>query len=193
MAERFIAFDVETPNGANDRMSAIGVSVVEQGRIIEEFSTLVNPETYFHYFNIQLTGITPEAVSTAPTFPLLWQRLEPLLSGGLLLAHNAPFDMGVLGKCLRAYGIVWKPFADYACTCRMSRACFPTLENHRLNTVCEHLHISLSHHQAASDSRACAEIFCACREMGLDVNRFRRTYDFTELCTLQESRRVRRR
>lgn len=188
MEERYIAFDVETPNGANDRMSAIGVSIVEQGRIVEEFTTLVNPETHFNYFNVLLTGITPEAVCTAPTFPQLWHRLKPLLSDGLLLAHNAPFDMGVLGKCLRAYSIEWKPLADYACTCRMSRACFPSLENHRLNTVCKYLDISLSHHQALSDSRACAEIFCACREKGIDVDRFRRTYDFNGLRTLQTSR-----
>ena len=44
---RYIAFDVETPNSANDRMSAIGAAVVEDGRIVETFSTLVNPETAF--------------------------------------------------------------------------------------------------------------------------------------------------
>ena len=47
MSEKYIVFDVETPNSANDRMSAIGLAVVEGNRIVEEFSTLINPEVYF--------------------------------------------------------------------------------------------------------------------------------------------------
>ena len=67
MSEKYIVFDVETPNSANDRMSAIGLAVVEGNRIVEEFSTLINPEVYFNRFNIQLTGISPEDVVDAPT------------------------------------------------------------------------------------------------------------------------------
>ena len=47
MEDRYIVFDVETPNPANDRMSAIGVTVVENGMITKELSTLINPETCF--------------------------------------------------------------------------------------------------------------------------------------------------
>ena len=67
MPERYIAFDVETPNYANDRMSAIGITVVENDTIVDEFATLVNPESHFDYFNIQLTGITPEMAAEAAT------------------------------------------------------------------------------------------------------------------------------
>ena len=44
---RYVVFDVETPNSSNNRMSAIGIAVVEDGRLVKELSTLVNPETYF--------------------------------------------------------------------------------------------------------------------------------------------------
>ena len=44
MTERYIAFDVETPNCANDRMSAIGITVIEDGVIVDDFYSLVNPE-----------------------------------------------------------------------------------------------------------------------------------------------------
>ena len=93
---RYIAFDVETPNRFNSRMSAIGIAVVEDGRITEEFFSLVDPEQPFDWFNTQLTGIDSEAVQGAPTFWELWPRIEPLMSSGVLVAHNAPFDMGVL-------------------------------------------------------------------------------------------------
>ncbi len=184
MPERYIAFDVETPNAANDRMSAIGVAVVEGGAVVEEFSTLVNPETYFNAFNVQLTGITPGMAAEAPTFPELWPILAPILESGLLTAHNAPFDMSVLSKCLRAYGIPWRPVVDYACTCRMGRRCFPELANHRLDTLCTYLDISLDHHRAGSDSRACGELLLRCLDHGADIERFRRHYDLLRARTI---------
>ena len=119
MAERYVAFDVETPNAANNRMSAIGIAVVEHGEVTEEFYTLVNPEAPFDPFNIALTGITPEAAAEAPAFPEVWPRLEPLLGSGVLAAHSAPFDLSVLAKCLRDYGIRWRASIPYVCTCQM--------------------------------------------------------------------------
>ena len=79
---RYIAFDVETPNWANDRMSSIGVAVVEDGKIVERFSSLIQPETHFDSFNVALTGITPQMVADAPTFAQLWPLLRPLLESG---------------------------------------------------------------------------------------------------------------
>ena len=68
MEERYVAFDVETPNAQNRRMSAIGVSVIERGEIVQELYTLVDPQTHFDPFNIALTGITPEQVRGQPDF-----------------------------------------------------------------------------------------------------------------------------
>lgn len=187
MPERYIAFDVETPNYANNRMSAIGIAVVENGAIVDEFSTLVNPESRFDYFNIQLTGITPEMAAEAPTFSELWPTIDLLLSSGLLIAHNAPFDMGVLSKCLRAYGIRWREAADYACTCQMGRHCCPELPNHKLNTLCDHFGIELNHHQAGSDSRACGELLMNYMRCGMDVSAFRRSYDLLHVRTKKEN------
>ena len=111
MEERYVAFDVETPNAQNRRMSAIGVSVIERGEIVQELYTLVDPQTHFDPFNIALTGITPEQVRGQPDFPALWQLLEPMLAGCILVAHNAPFDLRVLASCLHDYRIDWKPEA----------------------------------------------------------------------------------
>lgn len=188
LREHYIAFDVETPNSANDRMSAIGIAVIENGAVVDAFATLVNPETYFNGFNIQLTGITPEMAAQAPTFGELWPTLAPILSSGMLIAHSAPFDMGVLAKCLRAYGISWRASAEYACTCQMGRRCFPTLPNHKLNTLCTYLNIELDHHQAGSDARACAELMLHFLKQGVDVNQFRRKYDLVHARTLQQSK-----
>ena len=58
----YIVFDVETPNHANDRMSAIGITAVRDNKIAANYFSLVDPETHFDYFNTQLTGIDAEKV-----------------------------------------------------------------------------------------------------------------------------------
>ena len=176
---RFVAFDVETPNRLSNRMSAIGISVIEDGVIVDEYYTLVNPETHFDYFNTQLTGISEETVWDAPTFPEVWAQIEPILSEGLLAAHNAVFDMGVLKKCLNAYEIDWKPYVRYICTVQMGRRLLPGMR-HNLNVLCDYYGIALDHHQAASDSRACAQILLRYLDAGADVRQFIRTCRLTD-------------
>ncbi len=174
---RFIIFDVETPNYRCNRMSAIGITVLEDGVITNEFSSLINPETDFDAFNIRLTGIDEELVRDAPTFPDLWPQIELLMSSGLLVAHNAVFDLGVLKKCLDYYEIDWKPYAHYLCTVQMGRRILPGM-SHKLNTLCDYYGITLKHHQAESDSHACAEILLRYLESGADVRQHIRTYSF---------------
>lgn len=185
MNKRYIAFDVETPNYSNDRISSIGITVIENGTVVEDFYSLVNPEVYFDPFNIHLTGITPEMVAAQPAFPELWEEIAPVMGSGLLIAHNAPFDMGVLASCLSAYQVEWRPFTYYACTCVMGRACYPDLENHKLSTLCKYLGLSLDHHNALSDSRACAELLLDFMRHSLKVDRFLRQYDIKQRRTLR--------
>ncbi len=190
MADRYIAFDVETPNYANDRMSAIGITVVEYGEIVQEISTLINPQADFNYFNIKLTGITPDMVADKPSFPELWSEIEHIMDSGLLIAHNAPFDMSVLAKCLRHYGIDWRPLTAYACTCAMGRACYPRLENHKLSTLCDYREIALNHHDAGSDSHACAMLLLDYIDQGINVQRYLRDYDLQNICTVRKRNRT---
>ncbi len=183
---KFVVFDVETPNSQNNRMSAIGICVVAYGQITREFYSLVNPETYFNRFNIELTGITPDMAIGAPCFSELWCEIEPLMSGGILVAHNAAFDMSVLSKCLRAYSITWNQYVPYICTCQMSRRLLPELPSHKLNVVSEYLDIELNHHEAMSDSRAAAEILI---RLGTNCNLryFMRKYDTDNMCTVKQN------
>ncbi len=175
--KRFIAFDVETPNRDNNRMSAIGITVIEDGIITEEYYSLVDPETSFDYFNTKLTGINEETVWNAPTFPEIWEQIEPVMSSGLIVAHNAVFDLGVLKKCLSGYEIEWKPYVRYICTVQMGKRVLPNM-SHKLDALCTHYDIDLDHHQAASDSRACAKILLKYIEDGADISNHIRTYSF---------------
>lgn len=185
MEEKYIVFDTETPNRRNDRMCSIGICVVERGRIIEEQYELVEPEETFDDFHVGLHGISPELVRGKPTFAALWEKLRPWMEGGILVAHNAQFDMAVLAKCLAHYQIHWRSRVPYACTCRMGRACYPEAPNHKLDTLCRLLGIELDHHNAASDSRACAQLLLSYLERGWKVHSFSRVYDMERIATVK--------
>jgi len=173
---RYIVFDVETPNRENSRMSAIGISVIENGCIVDSFFSYVDPEQPFDSFNSELTGIDENTVADAPTFPELWQQIEPLMDCGILVAHNAQFDMGVLRNCLHDYGVRWKPSAQAICTVLIGRSILPDI-SHKLNNMCSYYGICLDHHQADSDSHACAEILLRYMQDGTKVDQYIREYE----------------
>ena len=122
---RFIVFDVETPNRYNNRMSAIGIDVIEDGVIVGEYYSLVNPEQPFDYFNTRLTGISAETVAGSPTFPELWDEIEPLMSSGLLVAHNAIFDMNVLKNACAITKSTGNRMCAIPALCSLADGCSP--------------------------------------------------------------------
>ena len=97
------------------------------------------------------------------------------MDSGILVAHNAVFDLSVLKACLTAYNITWKKSVRYLCTVQAGRKLLPDMK-HNLNVMCEHYGISLDHHKADSDSRACAEILLRYIADGADEKQFIRTY-----------------
>ena len=126
--KRYFVFDVETPNGSNDRISSIGFVLIEDSQITETGEYLVNPEVRFRDKNIELTGITPNAVKDAPLFPEVWAKLAPLADSSILVAHNARFDLGVLEKTAAAYNMVL-PAVSYLCTMELAKNYLPFLSH----------------------------------------------------------------
>lgn len=171
----YIVFDVETPNRYNNRMSAIGLTKITDGVITDSFFSYVNPEVPFDSFNTELTGISATTVANAPIFSKLWETIKPWMDSGILVAHNAVFDLSVLKACLTVYNITWKKSVRYLCTVQAGRKLLPDMK-HNLNVMCEHYGISLDHHKADSDSRACAEILLRYIADGADEKQFIRTY-----------------
>ena len=174
---RFIAFDIEMPGQKDMRISAIGITVVEDGEIVDKRFYLVNPECRFDPYVIKLIGITPEMVNDKPTFPFVWKEIEEIMSSGILVAHGAAGDMKTLCECLRHYSIRWKDTAEFICTCDMGLACYPHLNGHGLDTLCEHIGFKLNHHNALSDSEGCARILLDFLNNGADIEKFKYTFD----------------
>jgi len=102
MLSGMLFFDVETPNRQNSKICSIGVVRTDQcGHTEYENSFLVDPEQGFDSRNIGIHGITPSQVHGQPTFDRLWAaELRSVFSDCVVVAHNACFDINVLGKTL---------------------------------------------------------------------------------------------
>ena len=152
----FLAIDFETANNARDSACAIGLVRVEDNVIVEKQTHLIKPP-YRDFLYTYIHGITYSEVREAPTFGELWERIEPLFEGvDFLVAHNSSFDEGVLRACCRRYGVSY-PEIPFQCTVKISRKLWK-IKPTRLNNVCDHFGISLNHHEAGSDTEACARI-----------------------------------
>ncbi|WP_119677433.1 exonuclease domain-containing protein [Indioceanicola profundi] len=153
-----VAIDFETANEQRNSACAIGLSWVEDGRVVRTEEFLIRPpELRFTPFTIAVHGIRPQDVAHEPEFPDVWARLLPDLAGCTLIAHNASFDMGVLRAMLEHYRMD-VPGHGFLCTLVTARRLWPELERHKLNHLAWHFGIELDHHKAGSDAQACAEI-----------------------------------
>ncbi|CAH0418783.1 3'-5' exonuclease [Periweissella ghanensis] len=155
----FIAFDFETANASRNSAVSLALTVVRNDQIVDEFYSLLNPHTDFHWRNVQIHGIRATDVIDAPTFSELWPVIAPFFAPDkLVIAHNAPFDNSVLKASLAANDISLPSYQSLD-TVRVAKKAFPNLSNHKLNTVAEYLQIPLDHHHnALDDSVAAANI-----------------------------------
>lgn len=155
----FVAMDFETASGKRYSACSLALTIVRNSQVVDEFYSLIKPDTDFFWRNVQIHGIHERDVANAPTFPEVWEHVAPFFQRDrLVIAHNAPFDNGVLRSSLEHYNL---PAARYLTldTVKTSRKFFPEFPNHKLNTVCDELNIDLHHHHnALDDSLACANI-----------------------------------
>jgi DNA polymerase-3 subunit epsilon len=153
---KFLALDFETANYYGDSACALGLAVVENGQIVRSNAYLIKPPyTWFHFTYIH--GIKWNDVQHQPTFGEQWPVFLEYFEGvDFVVAHNAGFDKGVLKACCQRYGLE-VPDLEFKCTVRLSRSVlgiYPT----KLPMVCKQLGIELKHHDALSDTLACAMI-----------------------------------
>lgn len=152
----FLAIDFETANYGRDSACAVGLVKVKDNIIIEKQTHLIRPPSNFFVFSY-LHGIEWNDVKDAPDFGQLWPVIKPLFDDvDFMVAHNSSFDEGVLKACCQRYNIEY-PGIPFQCTVKISRklwGIYPT----KLNIVCRHFNIPLNHHDAGSDTEACAQI-----------------------------------
>ncbi len=159
----FVVFDLETTGAKTPpcRITEIGAYKIKNGKVVEEFQTLVNPETPIPPFITGLTGISDRMVAGAPRFPDVAKNFLDFIGESVLVAHNAHFDMRFLNHEIGRMYENYRVGNPHLCTVHLSRKLLPDLENHRLHTVAEYYSIYIKNrHRAADDALATANIFC---------------------------------
>ena len=155
--KNYIVLDLETPNRLNENISSIALLIVKDNKIVKKIDQLINPQTYFEKFNIDLTGITPDMVKDSPTFDEYWNEISQYLVDNIIVGHNVQFDLRVLSTTLKNYGLEIPEF-DYYCTLSLSRKFF-NLKSYKLSNVAKHLNIRYRPHIALDDAYASYKIF----------------------------------
>ena len=155
----FAAIDFETANKECTSVCSVGVVVYRNGVKVDEFYSLIKPEPeYYNYWNTQVHGLTDEDTRNAEVFPRVWEKIEPLIEGLPLVAHNKSFDERCLKAVFRCYQMDY-PDYEFHCTYQAARRAFPQAENHQLHTISALCGYELeNHHHALADADACAAI-----------------------------------
>ena len=157
--------DVETTGAhpAWDRVTEIAVVEVDQGDVVAEWSTLVNPGTSIPAAIQALTGITNEMVAGAPAFEAIAEEIYQRLEGRVFVAHNARFDYGFLRHEFERSGLRFH--ARTLCTVKLSRRLYPDHRRHNLDSLIERhgLHCS-ARHRALGDAQAVWQFLCVATE-----------------------------
>lgn len=164
----YVVVDVETTGGNAqwNRVTEIGAVRVRNGKIIEEWSSLINPQRRIPGNIVSLTGITDDMVADAPLFADIADEFREFLDKAMFVAHRAKFDFSFIKSEYERIGEELR--CPTLCTVVESRRHFPGLPSYSLANLSAHFEISLeSHHRALCDARATAEILIKINEKRL--------------------------
>lgn len=163
----YVAFDVETTGfGKNDRIVEIGFVVFKDGQLLEEWSTLLNPQRDVGKSNIH--GITASMVSAAPLFEDVVNDIFRIIDKRVLVAHQFSFDARMLAQELNRVNTVGDLGKGF-CTMIASRRILPEAAS-TLSATCADLGIeTISAHSALGDARMTMQIFQHLLEDGQEV------------------------
>ena len=159
--EEFVVFDIETTglNSHTNEIIEIGAVKIKAGRIVDRYSQLINPGRPIPYHITEITSITDEQVANEPKIDKVIGKFVDFVGDAVLVAHNAPFDMGFIKRDIKKYLSI-----DYQCsvidTLQMARDLFPDLKKYGLGDLNKTLGLALEkHHRAVDDSQATANMF----------------------------------
>ncbi len=155
----YAIIDIETTglNHKAGKITEIAVFVHDGNKIIDEFSTLINPERYIPNAITSITGITNEMVAGAPKFYEVAKRIVELTENQIFVAHNANFDYRFI--CEEFLQLGYKFRRELLCTVKMSRKIFPGKPSYNLDSLCNGLNIKIKNrHRAAGDAIATVKL-----------------------------------
>jgi len=166
----FVALDVETANSDVASICQIGIAKYAAGQLVDEWSSLIDPEDDFDFMNVAIHGITAQAIAGCPTLPEVLDVLDRYLSNAICVCHTH-FDRGSIRRAFEKYGfeqlnIVWLDSASVAR--RTWKDC--AWRGYGLANICRMIGYEFEHHDALEDAKACGQVMLAAIDAsGLDM------------------------
>lgn len=157
---KYAIIDVETTGGMArfERITEIAVVLHDGTKIVDSFSSLINPERSIPWNITQLTGITDEMVAHAPKFFEIAKQIVEMTEGAIFVAHNVSFDYSFVREEFARLGYTYT--RKQLCTVRLSRKVFPGLPSYSLSNLKRHFNIyAEKSHRALDDTLATVKIF----------------------------------
>lgn len=191
----YVIVDLETTGGSawqGHRVTEVcAIRIRGDGRFVEEYTTLVNPDRPIPPFITRLTRITPAMAAKAPRFGEVAAEVRRVVDGAVFVAHNAPFDWRFLSTELEWAGR--GPLRGRVlCTVRLARRVVPEVSRRSLDALQWFFGVeNVARHRAFGDARATAEIFRRLLDR-LDELEIRRWEDLESLISRRSPRRRRR-
>lgn len=157
----FVVFDLETfgLNSHKNEIIEIGAIKLKGTRIVDTFSSFVNPNKIIPKRISELTHITQDMVDNAPTIEDVLPKFLEFTKDAVMVAHNSAFDMGFIRRDAKKYmGIDYKP--PIIDTLQMARDLYPDLKGYNLDRLNKIFKLSLeNHHRAIDDAQSTAKLF----------------------------------
>ena len=154
----FFALDVETANANMSSICQIGIVEFSEGKVINQWETYVNPQTYFDPFNVSIHGISEEMVKNSPRFPEIYSHLQKMVDGQVVVTHM-PFDQTSLQRSCEKYALPKLECAWFD-SARLVRRHWEQFRQsgYSLPNITAHLGIQYKSHSAVEDARAAGEV-----------------------------------
>jgi DNA polymerase-3 subunit epsilon len=157
---KYAIIDIETTGGNafTDRITEIALYVHDGEKVVDEFTSLLNPDRPIPPFVSRLTGISDEMVADAPRFHEIAKELVLRTEDCIFVAHNAQFDYSFIREEFRSLGYTYS--RDYLCTVKLSRKILPGHPSYSLGNLCSRLGIQVENrHRAGGDAMATVKLF----------------------------------
>jgi DNA polymerase III epsilon subunit family exonuclease len=158
----FVVLDVEAAHERKmpARIIEIGAYRVRGGEVLDEFETLIDPETSVPKFLANLTGISDEMLTSAPKFADMARAFLDFIGDAVLVAHNANFDLPLLNREINRIFAGHRLRNAHLCTVDLARRLVPQLDSHRLDALAAYFQVAIPRrHRAADDALATARVF----------------------------------
>ena len=156
----YVVLDLETTGLTPYREGITEIAAIKcnNGKILEEFQTLINPERHIPNWIVRLTWITNEMVADAPRIDEVMPRFSEFLGDAIIVWHNVSFDFRFLNHY--HYQCMWTYLENLTiCTLKIARKLLPELPNRKLWTICEYFWIDNERaHRAMWDTRATLKV-----------------------------------